>query len=417
MKTMRWWDLAVGGVLLAMAAAALSSGVRGASLAGALGALSGILLAYLLAGRRLIARADTEQERPGAGLAYLAAVAILATVGVAADPNLATLQVLLYPMLWMLTPGYGRAVLRSALLALLLGVGFWWGFVPGYGPANSAVIAFGVQALSLSFAIAMGTWITRIAVEGSNAKALVAQLTAAQGELAQLSAAAGAAEERERLSRELHDTLTQTLTGLVMLAERAGTQAPADSPAAASLSLIERSAREALGEARSLVRRTNPLGEHGLADAMKRLGQRAEEETGLRVLVDAPALRLPRELEVVLLRCAQEGIANVRKHAAATQASISLGFGFDSDPAGGHAPRELVLLSVRDNGRGPAAPGGAPGGGFGLAGMRERVALVGGRLSLTAGPHGGAQLDVRLPLPAPGPTPGAPAPNAAQEAP
>ena len=101
--------------------------------------------------------------------------------------------------------------------------------------------------------------------------------------------------------------------------------------------------------------------------------------------VEAEVAGLDRELEVVLLRCAQEGLANVRKHARASTVSIAVAWNDGQ-----------VVLDVRDDGVGPgtAVPGE---GGFGLAGMRDRVALVGGRIEFGAGDGGGTVLRVVVP--------------------
>ena len=130
-------------------------------------------------------------------------------------------------------------------------------------------------------------------------------------------------DERGRLAREIHDTIAQSLTGLVMVAQRAGNRLePVDGEAAASvrgdIELMEQMAREALTEARGLVASLTPVEpDAGLAEALRRLATSFERETGVAVTVTADAAGLDRELEVVLLRCAQEALANVRKHAKA----------------------------------------------------------------------------------------------------
>jgi signal transduction histidine kinase len=104
---------------------------------------------------------------------------------------------------------------------------------------------------------------------------------------------------------------------------------------------------------------------------------------GVSVEVDADGL--DRELEVVLLRCTQEALANVRKHARAARVRVTVA-----------ADSAAVTLEVSDDGVGPgeAVPGR---GGFGLAGMRDRVALVGGRLAFGPGSTGGTVLRVTVP--------------------
>jgi signal transduction histidine kinase len=198
-----------------------------------------------------------------------------------------------------------------------------------------------------------------------------------------VSREAGATAERSRLAREVHDTIAQTLTSIVMLAERARRDGSAD-----TIALIEEAARDALSEARALVvvesPATTPSG--SLAQALHRLGERFQRETGVMVNVEASECNVPRDIQVVLLRCAQEGLANVRKHAAAGAASVVL------------AIDEDATLTVRDDGRGMREATIDESAGFGLSGMRDRVALVGGTLGVTDATPSGTTLTVHIPL-------------------
>ena len=127
---------------------------------------------------------------------------------------------------------------------------------------------------------------------------------------------------------------------------------------------------------------TDPSG--SLAQALQRLGERFAHETGTAVHVEASECTVPRDVQVVLLRCAQEGLANVRKHAAADTARLTLQVGSDA------------VLRVSDDGQGGAEID--AGNGFGLAGMRDRVALVGGILDVRDAEPTGTVLTVRIPL-------------------
>jgi len=200
---------------------------------------------------------------------------------------------------------------------------------------------------------------------------------------------AGGAIERERLAREIHDTIAQSLTSLVMLAQRAHTELGADSAAGASVDLIEDTARQALTEARALVAAMSPVrvNDSTLAETVGRLAERFGRETGIQVDAAVTVVGLDRELEVVLLRCAQEGLANVRKHSRAGAASVCI------DRSGGDA-----TLTVRDDGRGLGGHSAERENGFGLSGMRDRVGLVGGSLSITNGVPRGTVLRVSVPL-------------------
>ena len=186
---------------------------------------------------------------------------------------------------------------------------------------------------------------------------------------------AGVTAERARMSREVHDTVAQSLTGLVLLAQRARRAYAAGALDDETLELIESAARDALAETRALVAAAAPveLDHGGIQAALERLAERFERETRIRVstAVELPH-PLPRDAEVVLLRCAQEGLANVRKHSQAASARVELSV------AGGSA-----LLRVSDDGRGFPAdvhPG------FGLAGLRDRLALAGGTLEVDGTP-------------------------------
>jgi signal transduction histidine kinase len=196
--------------------------------------------------------------------------------------------------------------------------------------------------------------------------------------------------ERERISRELHDTLTQSLTGLVMLSQRAARLAGAEEPDLPALrrqlELVDDVAREALGEARAVVASSASLQvDRGLAAALSLLAERMTRETGILVS-SAVTASTTRELEVVLLRCAQEALANVRKHSGATMARVEVT----------HDSADL-RLSITDDGTGFDRVDRAATRGFGLTGMSERLALVGGDLDVSRTPTGGARLVITIP--------------------
>jgi signal transduction histidine kinase len=175
-----------------------------------------------------------------------------------------------------------------------------------------------------------------------------------------------------------------------MLTQRARRELDAGrvSAAGAQLELIEESARSALAETRALVASTGPVGlsTGGISDALERLAERFSRETSVTVGVEVAALpALERDTEVVLLRVAQEGLANVRKHAGAESAVIELA-----------ADDGIISLTVRDDGRGFDEK--SPTSGFGLGGMRDRLALVGGALTIASAPGAGTSLTATLPL-------------------
>jgi signal transduction histidine kinase len=404
MNARHWWDLIIAGILTVMAAIAVQGYSGTSGRVGALVTLAAVGVAYLCGGRRALAASPVSPDADAvvmpatAGNIVFRVTLILACgVATAFDSNMATLQILAFPALWILAGSFRSAVLLNVALAGSTGIGLWLGLG---GTADAAVQTVIIEGISLAFSLAMGIWISSIADAGTRQRRLLQELTAAQDELAAAHRDAGSASERERLAREIHDTIAQSLTSLVMIAQRTRSQLaelPGDTSAVAdSVDLIESTGRDALTEARALVASMAPVqvGDADLAHTVARLAERFDRETGIRVAVDVDGLdrALDRALEVVLLRCAQEGLANVRKHSHADSAGITI-----------RRTAEQIILTVTDDGRGLGDYHPDVENGFGLAGMRDRVALVGGRLDVTAGPDGtGTVLRVALPLPAAG---------------
>lgn len=334
---------------------------------------------------------------PGArSTTYLALAALAIGIGVIGSPMLATLQAVAYPLAWMLTASRRQAITACAAISLSVLAGSVIGSGGSGGGWMSGVITSG---FSFVFAIALGLWITTIVEHSDERARLVAELTAAQAQIEALSRDRGAASERERLARDIHDTLAQTLAGLVLLAERAGRQSRdgRTDAAARSIATVEQVARDALAEARALVAQTAAVpAEPAFSEAVARLVERFRTEAGLQIEFDSgemPSAALDREVQVVLLRCLQESLANVRKHAAAQHVVVRVGVRREGD---GGASVELV---VHDDGVGFDLH--APRPGFGLDGMGERVALAGGDLSVASSPGDGTALRVRLPVATP----------------
>ncbi|UOQ90439.1 sensor histidine kinase [Agromyces endophyticus] len=390
MVNRRWWDAAAIAVAIVTVLFGLSVPPYGIADYG-VWTVSGVFLVVYFAYLR--GRLESEDARQHVVITIVLSVVV--GVGVAFDPGASILQAFAYPYLWVTSPSTRRAIVSNVVLAVALLVGY----LAHSGPSG-LVTGVAVVGLSLGFSLALGLWITHIASVGEERARLLEELQAAQGQLAVLHRDAGVSDERARLAREIHDTIAQSLTGLVMVAQRAGNRlatiddATPDAAAARSdVELMEQMAREALTEARGLVATLAPVSaDGGLAPALDRLGEAFERETGVRVSVDADASSaLDRELEVVLLRSAQEGLANVRKHAGARRVWITV-----ADD--GHE----VVLTVRDDGTGPmtrrdpADDGPAPGG-FGLAGLRDRTALVGGTLEFGPAPDGGSLLRIAVP--------------------
>ncbi|MDJ1114796.1 sensor histidine kinase [Microbacterium dauci] len=324
-------------------------------------------VAVLVAAYLLLARGRIDRERPGwRGALFVGVAAAALGAGTAAEPFLAIAQTLAYPLVWVIMRTERQAIAGSVLLAagVLVGTAASARFSLD-GWLSGALTA----GASLTVSIVFGLWISSIARSAEERGRLMTQLADTRDELEALSRQQGAAAERERLAREIHDTLAQTLAGLVILAERAGRQSGAGNAVGATetMKTVEDAARAALGEARALVAHTAAVpGDQALEAAVHRLVERFRGETGLRIdLTVAAGASLDRETQVVVLRCLQEALANVRKHAHASLVTVSV-----------EVTDVSARLRVVDDGRGFDAS--APRRGFGLDGMADRVSLAGG---------------------------------------
>lgn len=189
--------------------------------------------------------------------------------------------------------------------------------------------------------------------------------------------------ERERLARELHDSVTQTLYSLTLFAEwtRGLVEAQEWQPAKERLDRIGEIAQQALKEMRLLVYELRPsaLEQDGLIGALQRRLGAVEQRAGVQTqLIAESPLRLTPAVEEGMYRIAQEALNNALKHAAATQVTVEV-------KGNGHG----TVLAVSDNGNGfePGAINGR--GGMGLTGMRERAAQLGGVLEvISSAGHG-----------------------------
>ena len=210
----------------------------------------------------------------------------------------------------------------------------------------------------------------------------------------------GVLRERQRMAHEIHDTLAQGFTSIVMNLEAAeGAMPPgADDRARLHLDQARLTARESLTEARRLVWALRPeaLENVSLPEALERLAERWRGESSIAagVATTGTPCPLPPEIEATLFRVAQEAFSNVRKHApGASRVALTLSYMGDA-----------VALDARDDGEGFDPDREAErkrdqnSGGFGLRGMRERVESVGGTLSVESAIGEGTTLTVKLPM-------------------
>ena len=236
---------------------------------------------------------------------------------------------------------------------------------------------------------------------------------------------AGVLDERQRMAREIHDTLAQGLIGIVtqlQAAEQAALQGgPAAGPAAgavpgpqavdgwrAHFAAATRLARESLAEARRSVDALRPrqLETVGLGEALAGVAERWSVLQGVAVEITTAgtARQLLPEAELALLRAAQEALANVARHARAGSVAMALGYldhevcldvrddgcGFDPSAEPERAPAEAITT-------GTAAEAVEAGGGFGLKAMQERIEALSGTLRIRSEPGSGTTVSARVP--------------------
>ena len=203
-------------------------------------------------------------------------------------------------------------------------------------------------------------------------------------------------EERRRVSYEVHDGLAQVAVAAHQnLQAFARRHTPDSEKGKRELDLILKQVRATVSDARKVIANLRPtaLDDLGLAAAISLEVERLNEE-GYRVEYEEHLgdERLPAEVEITLFRVAQEALTNMRKHAQTQWVSIEL-----------HRKNGEVCLEIRDFGRGfdPGALGtlgGGPGERVGLAGMRERVGMLGGALQITGRPGAGTSIVASIPL-------------------
>ncbi|HKE80846.1 MAG TPA: GAF domain-containing sensor histidine kinase, partial [Solirubrobacteraceae bacterium] len=228
-------------------------------------------------------------------------------------------------------------------------------------------------------------------LEAFAAQAATAVATAKTVESDRLRRSLAAAEsERRRWARELHDETLQALGGLRVLLSSAARLDDADAMRDAMRGAVEQLGAD-IQSLRSMIAELRPpaLDELGLAPALNSLAQRTSAATGLEVRMDValPEGRpLTPEFETTVYRIVQESLTNVAKHARASTVGLSV-----------RTDQGCLEISVTDDGTG-FDPEATSDGGFGLTGMRERVDLLGGELSILPGARAGTVIHARLPL-------------------
>ena len=321
------------------------------------------------------------------GALQVAAYAALVTI----SPAFGLLAVLIYPQVlfslpvrWSIAGGFAIGLVSA--LAFLSAA---------HGQLASAADGVLVSLFVATLATGLAVWIRETITQSLDRRVLIEQLETTRAELSAAERAAGVAEERTRLAREIHDTLAQGFASIAthleaadasLAAGRAGDSGQAREDVRTALDVC----RSGLAEARTLVWALRPdaLAIAGLGAAIRRIAASAagSGEPVVDVEVSGPVRQLHPDVEVTLLRAAQEALANVRRHAGASTVTVTLTYFADQ-----------VSLDVTDDGRGFDPTLGRRSGGMGLAGMRERAERLGGSLAIESEPGAGTAVAVTLP--------------------
>ncbi|OLT37009.1 hypothetical protein BJF79_06335 [Actinomadura sp. CNU-125] len=240
-----------------------------------------------------------------------------------------------------------------------------------------APLAVVIIAAGLASGTLIAVFVGRVGEQNRERARLIGELDRTRDVLAAVSREAGALAERERLARDIHDTIAQGFTGILMLLQAAEAEVGGNR----YLETAARTAKENLAETRGLVAALAPPALDGtsLPEALRRLARAFGLPVGLHVTGDPRPLGV---LEVTLLRVVQESLANVRRHAGATTVRVTLEYG------------EGVRLTVADDGCG--FDPGTVRDGFGLRSMRGRVAESGGTFDVRSSPSG-TEVSVEVP--------------------
>lgn len=309
-----------------------------------------------------------------------------------------------YGMLYVQVPAVGRAargftlspaLVRAGLVVLVIALPVGLAF----GLLSTRRLTRRLKRLAaLTLEVADGGFERRVPVSGNdevsqleeNFNAMAGQLQASLDARRQLAEANARHAERTRIARELHDSISQELFSLSVLAGGLRRALPADSSVLTEVETMERTAGDTMREMQSLLLALRPvaLDQLGLASAIEDICHAYTERLGVLVTAELEPLTLPPGIEHAVLRVTQEALANATRHADATTVTVRL-----STTDG------QVVLEVSDNGRGFDAGAEQKGGvGLGLRAMRDRAAEHGGGLSIVSAAGTGTVIRASFPV-------------------
>lgn len=366
--------------------------------AGAALLLAGIYLTGTIMEKRFAAGSTGFDPRPY-GVLWLGIVTALWAILLAGSPDFAWLAFPLFFLHLHLLPRR-IALLTIALMTAAVIAAQW---AASGMPVPHLAVVLG-PLFGAAFSVVAGLAYLALYREAENQRRAADELRRTRAELAASQHEAGVLAERERLAREIHDTLAQGFSSIVLMARAAETSLAAGdtATAAARFALVQQTASDNLAEARNFVRGLSSPQLQGtsLVESLRRLCESTESSAaargwGLRCRfeVDGDPVELTQPYRVTLLRAAQASLANVREHAKASNAVVTVAF-LGSE----------VTMDIYDDGVGIGPVGvkdtyaREDGSGFGIPSLRERVTALNGTLELESAPGEGTVVAIRLPL-------------------
>jgi signal transduction histidine kinase len=323
----------------------------------------------------VLAHPGWPEQRPWIDAGYYAGVLALATVLMVRSDAFQLFVPACYVLAFVSLPGrLAYAGVVAANLPGLVASGF---------DLDNALISVGVATPAAAL---LGAMIRTMEREAIRRREINRELLAVSAENARLARAAGIAEERARMAREIHDTVAQGLTGIVTQLE-AVDGVPAE--ARVRLDAARALARTSLDEVRRSIEalRPGPLQDARLSEAIEKTIRTWSELYGIPAHYTMTGTPVPvhSEVEVTLLRAAQETLSNVRRHSGAGRVHVTLSY-----------MEDVIVLDVHDDGAGIPVP--PPSTGFGLTALRQRVTALSGSVSVESSPGAGTAVSITVPL-------------------
>lgn len=266
-------------------------------------------------------------------------------------------------------------------------LGMYFVYIMLYPTENWFAILMIILGVSIISTI-MGAFITSIIKQSEDRRRLIDDLTRSRANLMKAEREAGRLTERQRLARDIHDTIAQHFTSIIMHLAAARLSEPANLQA--HIQQAEQAAREGLDEARHMIWDKKPEQLEGASLVENIEGTAARWSVENSVNVDMAVTGSPQPLDpsidLAVLRISQEALHNIKKHAHAQNVNVTLSYMSDA-----------LALDVADDGKGFDAAQ-LNNRGFGLTSMRERAEELGGELTIESEPGKGTKIAVLIPI-------------------